>query len=643
MTQEKFDELVRQLEIYSQQHPNIYKLRVAALAAFGYIYIFAAIAFLSLCAVLIALIAIYGHFVNKLTVWLFAIVVVPIFLLLRSLWVTFPAPTGTSLQRKQVPELFALVQRLTKSLQAPQFHHILLTSEFNAAVVQVPRLGLLGWQKNYLILGLPLMQSLSPEQFQAVLAHEIGHLSGNHSRFAGWIYRVRKTWMQILERFQTEQGAEVVALSFYNFINWYSPLLNAYSFVLARANEYEADRCAADSVGNQHTAEALILVGVKSQYIDNSYWKNIYQQVNTQPEPPTAPFSQLAQSLENEIEPETYRKLLERSLALKTDNSDTHPCLSDRLQALGFDPSSLPAISFSPVTAGQKFLGNTLPSLTEKFDREWYTNVETSWKERFTYIQSIQTSLQAIEEKAKSEILNLTEAWNRAFWTSEIMGDRAALSLAQNVIAMQADHAGANYLLGKVLLADEDPDGIKHLEIAMEGDADAYIPSCELIYGFLKQQGKNDEAQKYQQKVESHYQKVYLAKQERATVTCFDALITHDLPEEEVKKLQQYLSRYHDIESVYLVRKHLIYFPEMSMYVMAIRCKHSFWTKFRLSARALKKEQEAIAKIVKEFQFANYTYVTAFASDNSFDKKEFPYVISENYIKKVAGTPIYQS
>jgi Zn-dependent protease with chaperone function len=556
MTQEKFDELVRQLEIYSQQHPHMYKLRVAALAAFGYIYIFAAIAFLSFCAVLIALVAIYGHFINKLTVWLFAIVVVPIFLLLRSLWVTFPAPTGMSLQRKQVPELFALVQRLTKSLQAPQFHHILLTSEFNAAVVQVPRLGIFGWQKNYLILGLPLMQSLSPEQFQAVLAHEIGHLSGNHSRFAGWIYRVRKTWMQILERFQTEQGAEVVALSFYNFINWYSPLLNAYSFVLARANEYEADRCAADSVGNRHTAEALILVGVKSQYIDNSYWKNIYQQVNTQPEPPTAPFAQLAQSLENEIEPETYHKLLERSLALKTDNSDTHPCLSDRLQALGFNPSSPPAISFSPVTAGQKFLGNALPSLTEKFDREWYTNVEISWKERFTYIQSIQTSLQAIEEKAKSEILNLTDAWNRAFWTSEIMGDRAALPLAQNVIAMQSDHAGANYLLGKVLLEDADPDGIKHLEIAMEGDADAYIPSCELIYGFLKQQGKNDEAQKYQQKVESHYQKVYLAQQERATVSCFDALITHDLSEEEVNKLQQYLSHYQDIEVVYLVRKH---------------------------------------------------------------------------------------
>ncbi len=160
MTQEKFDELVQQLEVYSQQHPHMYKLRVAALATFGYVYIFVMIAFLLLCVASIAFIGIYGRFFAS---GLSTIFIVSIFLLLRSLWVTFPAPTGTKLKRKQVPELFALVNRLTKSLQAPSFHQILLTSEFNASVCQVPRLGIFGWQKNYLILGLPLMQSLSPE------------------------------------------------------------------------------------------------------------------------------------------------------------------------------------------------------------------------------------------------------------------------------------------------------------------------------------------------------------------------------------------------------------------------------------------------------------------------------------------------
>ncbi len=79
------------------------------------------------------------------------------------------------------------------------------------------------------------------------------------------------------------------------------------------------------------------------------------------------------------------------------------------------------------------------------------------------------------------------------------------------------------------------------------------------------------------------------------------------------------------------------------MYVLAVKCKHSFWTKFHLSARALEKEKKAIAKIVKEFQFVNHTYLTVFASDSSFRKNDFPYVISEDYIRKVVGKPIYQA
>ncbi|MEG4802819.1 M48 family metallopeptidase [Microcoleus sp. ARI1-B5] len=134
-----------------------------------------------------------------------------------------------------------MVDELTTKLQAPRFHNILLNREFNAAVVQVPRLGIFGWQKNYLLLGLPLMQSLSLEQFKAVRAHEVGHLSRNHSRFAGWIYRIRKTWLQIYERLhQSEQhGASIL---FNSFLEWYWPSFNAYSFILARMDEYEADR-----------------------------------------------------------------------------------------------------------------------------------------------------------------------------------------------------------------------------------------------------------------------------------------------------------------------------------------------------------------------------------------------------------------
>ncbi len=200
ITQEQFDELIEKLEDFSKSHPGSYRLRVALFAVFGYAYIFLVLAGLLALVGLVFSLAVFSRSINSTIIKLCIVLMIPAWVILRSLWVTFTPPQGLRLNRHQVPRLFALVDELTTKLQAPKFHNILLNQEFNAAVVQVPRLGIFGWQENYLLLGLPLMQSLPLEQLKAVLTHELGHLSGNHSRFAAWIYRIRNTWMQIYER-----------------------------------------------------------------------------------------------------------------------------------------------------------------------------------------------------------------------------------------------------------------------------------------------------------------------------------------------------------------------------------------------------------------------------------------------------------
>ena len=47
----------------------------------------------------------------------------------------------------------------------PRVHQVLLVDAFNAAVCQLPRLGVLGWQKNHLLIGLPFLQAFSREQY----------------------------------------------------------------------------------------------------------------------------------------------------------------------------------------------------------------------------------------------------------------------------------------------------------------------------------------------------------------------------------------------------------------------------------------------------------------------------------------------
>jgi hypothetical protein len=174
-------------------------------------------------------------------------------------------------------------------------HRVLLDGDLNAGIVQVPRLGVLGWHRNHLLVGLPMLQALTPDQFRAVLAHELGHLSGNHGRFSGWIYRVRQTWGRLLERLEQEDhwGTAI----FRRFLRWYAPYFNAYSFALARGDEYEADRASADVAGARPAGEALLRAEVAGWVLHSRYWPELLGRAEHEPAPPRTAYAPLAREL----------------------------------------------------------------------------------------------------------------------------------------------------------------------------------------------------------------------------------------------------------------------------------------------------------------------------------------------------------
>ncbi len=634
MTTEQFDALVRQLEDYSQRQPAKYKLRLGLLAVLGYAYIFLVLAGLIAILAALVLVVIYSHRLNAALIKLGFVLIVLVFIILRSLWVHLPPPKGLKLRRHEVPRLFDLIDELTKALQAPRFHHILLTTEFNAAVVQIPRLGLLGWPQNYLLLGLPLMQALSPPQFRAVLAHELGHLSGNHSRFSNWIYRVRKTWAQIFEQLHQSQqwGAAVL---FNRFFDWYTPYFNAYSFVLARTNEYEADRYAAKLATSRHIAEALLNVAIKNQFIEQSFWIKVYQQANAQPDPPQSPFTALAKALVCESEPEKEREWLEQALRVKTDNADTHPCLKERLTALGYSLKQPPALPPTvKLSAAQQFLGTAVAKLTEKLDMEWRTAVNFQWRERYTYAKQIRSSLQSLEQKALSQSLSVEEAWYRAQWTRDLIGDKEAIPLLKTVLDMQADHVSANYLLGQILIEQEDAAGIDYLEKAMAKAPDTVLSGYQLIYIFLQKQGREKEAQQYRQRAEQHYEQLLLAQQERSGVNASDRFQPHGLSAAVEAKFRQQLARYPQIKEAYLVRKVMQYFPEKPYYVLGVSRRRPFFEwegEDQKLFNCLAQDEELFKPLATESEFPAQAWIEVLNANKPLAK----------VLRKTAGVPIY--
>lgn len=449
------------------------------------------------------------------------------------------------------------------------------------------------------------MYALSLEQFKAVLAHELGHLSGNHTRFSAWIYRIRKTWMQIYDKFhQTNEDTEsgwvsVTSVVFKLFLNWYWPAFNAYSFILARMNEYEADRCSAQLTSAQNAAETLINVEIKGHFINSDFWPTFYKQVEHEPKPPGNAYSSMLTVLKRPIDEEQTNQWLEQALVQETNYADTHPCLTDRLKSLGYLTTKskvLPQPATAQISAAEYLLGNSLHQFSQQFDQDWQIAEETPWRHRYAYLKETKGKLQALGKKAQVQTLNQQEAWERAYYTLELQGTEAALPFLQDLLKIEPNHARANYLIGELFLSQDNESGIAYIEKAIAQRTDWVIEGCDLVSGFFGRQAKTQEAQEYRKRAEQHYQLLLKAQQERADVSKSDSFKSHTLKESEVNELKQHLASYPQIKEAYLVEKVVKYFPEKRFCILGIVRKRDL-------IESVNVNQELIDLLAENFEF----------------------------------------
>lgn len=566
MSDDAFDTLVFELEKKARLAPERYELQVLLLAVLG--NAFFALVFLSIVALFLGSLALVVTFK-----WLALAAMLPLGLflwtLIKALRVPIPAPAGLPLEAAQAPQLFALIEEIRMALGAPRLHRVLVTEDYNAAVVQAPQLGLLGWHHNCLLLGLPLMKSLTREQFKAVLAHELGHLSRGHGRLSNWIWRQRLRWSQLEQALEQDGTAGSIVLA--AFLNWFAPRFNARSFPLARANEYEADAISVRLTSSRIAAEALTNVNVIASYLGERYWPAIHKQAEELPHPGYAPYSSMGSRFAAELDAASTELWLEQSLWRKTTSGDTHPALSDRLQAIG-EPARL-----MPPAAGHSadlLLGEALATVANTFDDNWRRSVLPSWQQRHSLAQKGRRRLDELDQQhAEGICLPLADAYERALLTESIAHAPDAALQQFRELHMRAPYDAQLTLdLGGRLLARHDSSGCALLERAMRLDDTLGIHCCELLHDFCSRNGRAYEAQTWQSRIAELHRRA----RESNELQMYDCFDQHNLGKQELQPLVRQLKSLKGIRRAYLVRKHVSHSPSSELYVLGVRCARSF-------------------------------------------------------------------
>ncbi|MHA6768739.1 M48 family metalloprotease [Sphingobium ummariense] len=503
----RYEPMIARLEQSAERHAAAYRRRVVLAGLLGYAVLFGMIALLAgltVSMILLMIVARAGFAAEAKLAILFGLLT---WALVRALWVPPPPPDGVAVKAEDALALFAMIDRVRAATGGPAMDAVRITDQMNAAVTQEGRALFLG-TRNTLYLGLPLLCAMTTREVEAIVAHEFGHFVGRHGHSAAFAYRVRQRWMQAADRLPDG----VIAGLLRRFFGWYGPWFASYSFVLARRQEYEADRVAAEAVGSQVAADALVRVTTQTDRFADA-WSIIWRQAPLWDDPPASPFRTLAAGLAG-ADPDDDRAL-RQALERSPDLQDTHPTLAQRLAALDGQAALPPPLDDASAV---HLLGDSLDSMFNHFDAQWHEWADAAWA---------QDRAQRLADEAEKATLaaqiaqgdDSRESLYRHAWLIEATdtAEEAAKAYA-TVLDRYPEATDARFRRGDMLL-DMGDDGGMALLLEAAREEPSFLPyAYRHIVEYLHRHGRTDDAAPYIPLLEEAETKAELAKAEANAV-----------------------------------------------------------------------------------------------------------------------------
>lgn len=571
MTREAYHALVEKLTAQAATDPAGYRRKVSLFANLGYAY-------LGLLLLLVA-----GLFWGGW--WLFThlrvtggsiklILLVVIFggtiawSILRGIFARIPPPDGLRISREEAPELYAEVDAIARELEVKPVSRIYLDNDFNAAAAQRPLFGMFGPVRNWLVLGVPLMDALTRDELRSVIAHEFGHFGGRHGSFSGKVYRQRQAWGRLLE---AAAGGSAIDLLVTPFLKWYVPRLDAWSFVLVRAQEFEADAAGARAAGPEVAGRALVKASVFGRLCAEVGWKSIFARAATEPAPPNDVLDRMRSVLTAGPEPALGRRWLGAAMQAHTTMDDTHPCLRERLGALQV-PHVAAEVPTAPSQPASGLLGAGAADLRTRVQAEWAQRLAPVWMMKHFELQQQREQLAVLETRLGA--LTPEEEMQRASLYLDLSQEDKARAILSELIAYPdlpvSVRCGANFVLGSLRLADEDESGVALLEAAMQADPACVSGALENLRAFYERNGRAAEARALYSRLDGEDRQLEAAGKERAALTNKDVHEPHQLSASEVADLVGQLAVESRIERAWLARKRVEHYATRPLYVLVV-------------------------------------------------------------------------
>lgn len=399
--------------------------------------------------------------------------------MVRWFWVPLPAPAGICLARDEVPELHALVDDLRRRFGIRSRLEVCITGDMNAAIAP-RRHGLT------LLVGLPLLLSVTPRQCDAILSHELGHLVLQRAGPGRWASWLRAWWFRVLDRI--DQDASPLGRLAGRLLSAADRRYLADGLSLARAEEFEADALAARAIGAGPLAEALSAMALKEHFLAQDFLPKVRAQVYHRQQPSMLPYRHMASAFQVGYD---SRRAMAALGDLVGEEAPTHPSIQSRMDRLMVESWPQPGDTAS---AAEAYLGTAVPRLAAVLDQEWWSHHGRDWQRHHREVQWARRRIARIAERGRDqhplrrlELASLVEGYWPELNPAEFYLDL----LAEEEVRPQAMLA-----LGRLLTEQGSIEGAGYLLALLDQNSEVGLTAALLLLEFAEASGREDLARR---------------------------------------------------------------------------------------------------------------------------------------------------
>lgn len=447
--------------------------------------------------------------------------------------------------------------------------------------------------KNGLAVGLPLLQSVTPEQFRANLLSEC----------FSWSVPAGALFHRCIDRY-VAWNRLVFELSgaFHWGATLYAPFntviytrLTAHLFLLSRLVRREADIAVASHGMLAPLQDGLANQSYKHRIFEKAIWSDMYRMADDTGATSLEPFAAIQGELAGEHDLEQAKLVLNESMVSWGDGVPLVPTPSERLtmmQATPFVPEQ------QDESAADYYFGDQLQGVIGAVDTSWSLNFFDMYGDLLTRRREAREELEGLLQLAETYGADKQKEKSFLLWRAGKIraglaeGDSdldAALDLYVAAVAANPAFSLARLSAARLFLDRDNDQGLALLDPILNdvenADVNSGIDNPDDLfqaYTMVREYFRENEMEEEAKELEDRHLNAYKqseqdlrvlrkrAEEERRRVGALDTLLPHGLDAPGLQHVLRVLERYDRVSSAVLVRKAVRYFPDYPFYLLGL-------------------------------------------------------------------------